>query len=217
MSVSTCETQKRQRQDQSQLSLINICGQRDFISSRRATYIPPCPTFVYCNPQITPFRGESLGGGCFFFPPRIQVLLRVFTQPQGGEGRRRLSDGLPTPPLGSAPPSGPPRGHPVAGERAESAGGDWLRARLGGARPSSPIKVRRRASLGFASACVLRRRFLYLVGASLAVRAGEPFPRVMATKAVCVLKGDGPVQGTIHFEAKARAAGGLDGRQAASA
>ncbi|MXQ89234.1 hypothetical protein E5288_WYG015909 [Bos mutus] len=29
----------------------------------------------------------------------------------------------------------------------------------------------------------------------------------MATKAVCVLKGDGPVQGTIHFEAKARAAG----------
>uniref|UniRef100_A0A4W2H6K6 Superoxide dismutase [Cu-Zn] n=3 Tax=Bos TaxID=9903 RepID=A0A4W2H6K6_BOBOX len=142
------------------------------------------------------------GWRLFFFSPRIQVLLRVFTQPQGGGGRRRLSDGLPTPPLGSAPPSGPPRGHPVAGERAESAGGDWLRARLGGARPSSPIKVRRRASLGFASACVLRRRFLYLVGASLAVRAGEPFPRVMATKAVCVLKGDGPVQGTIHFEAK---------------
>lgn len=50
--------------------------------------------------------------------------------------------------------------------------------------------------------CVSGRRFLYLVGASLAVRAGEPFPRVMATKAVCVLKGDGPVQGTIHFEAK---------------
>ncbi|DAA23363.1 TPA: superoxide dismutase-like [Bos taurus] len=54
----------------------------------------------------------------------------------------------------------------------------------------------------WASACVLRRHFLYLVGASLAVRAGEPFSRVMATKAVCVLKGDGPVQGTIHFEAK---------------
>lgn len=27
----------------------------------------------------------------------------------------------------------------------------------------------------------------------------------MATKAVCVLKGDGPVKGTIHFEQQARA------------
>ncbi|TEA24202.1 hypothetical protein DBR06_SOUSAS17310004 [Sousa chinensis] len=30
----------------------------------------------------------------------------------------------------------------------------------------------------------------------------------MVTKAVCVLKGDGPVQGTIHFEQKARTGGG---------
>lgn len=30
----------------------------------------------------------------------------------------------------------------------------------------------------------------------------------MATKAVCVLKGDGPVQGTIYFELKARAGAG---------
>ena len=116
MRVSTCETQRRHSQDQSQLSLINICGQRDFISSRRATYIPPCPTFVYCNPQITHFRGESLGGGCFFFFPRIQVLLRVFTQPQGIGGQRRLSDGLPTPRLGSAPgPSGAPPRPPRSG------------------------------------------------------------------------------------------------------
>ena len=33
-------------------------------------------------------------------------------------------------------------------------------------------------------------------------------PRVMVTKAVCVLKGDGLVQGTIHFEQKARTGGG---------
>uniref|UniRef100_A0A8C2NE31 Superoxide dismutase [Cu-Zn] n=1 Tax=Capra hircus TaxID=9925 RepID=A0A8C2NE31_CAPHI len=164
----------------------------------------PCPTFAYCNPQITPVRGERLGGVFFFFfSPRIQVLLRVFTQQQGRGGQQLLSDGLLTPPFGSAPRSvRAPRGLPVAGERAESAVGDWLRARVGGARRSSPIKVRRRAGLGFASACVLRRFLLCLVGVSLAVRAGEPFPRVMATKAVCVLKGDGPVQGTIHFEAK---------------
>lgn len=152
---------------------------------------------------------EEKGWVVGFFSPRIQVLLRVFTQPQGGGGRRRSNDGLPTPPLGPPPgPTGPPPRPPGGGERAESAGSDWLRPRVGGARRSGPIKVRWRACLGFASACMLQSSFFCLEGASLAVRAGAPFPRVMATKAVCVLKGDGPVQGTIHFEAKARAGGG---------
>lgn len=209
MRVSTCETQRRQRQDQSQLSLTNICGQRDFISSRRATSLSHFR--VLQSADHTRSRRKAGGSFFFFFSPRIQVLLRVFTQQQGRGGQQLLSDGLLTPPFGSAPRSvRAPRGLPVAGERAESAVGDWLRARVGGARRSSPIKVRRRAGLGFASACVLRRFLLCLVGVSLAVRAGEPFPRVMATKAVCVLKGDGPVQGTIHFEAKARA-GGVEG------
>lgn len=35
----------------------------------------------------------------------------------------------------------------------------------------------------------------------------------MAMKAVCVLKGDGPVQGTIHFEQKARLGGAGPGER----
>lgn len=91
----------------------------------------PCPTFVYCNPQITPVRGERAGGE-FFFSPRIQVLLRVFTQQQARGGQQLLSDGLLTPPLGSAPgPSLDPEASLLQGS-APSAVGDWLRARWAG-------------------------------------------------------------------------------------
>ncbi|XP_060054620.1 superoxide dismutase [Cu-Zn] [Erinaceus europaeus] len=38
----------------------------------------------------------------------------------------------------------------------------------------------------------------------------------MAAKAVCVLKGDGPVKGTIHFEQKARAGAGREVRVSGS-
>lgn len=70
----------------------------------------------------------------------------------------------------------------------------------GGARRS--IKIPQRRSL--------RRRFLQSLRLLLG-RRRERHPRVMATKAVCVLKGDGPVQGTIHFEEKARVGAEADG------
>ena len=63
MRVSTCETQRRQRQDQSQLSLTNICGQRDFISSRRATSLSHFRVLQSADHT----RSRRKAGGSFFF------------------------------------------------------------------------------------------------------------------------------------------------------
>lgn len=110
--------------------------------------------------------------------PRARSVTRLFGPAPGGCG--------PLAPLGRR------RG------RAACAGGDWLQFWVGGAGGAA-YKVAAPRISRFSPAC------RGSAPAPSAARTGARRSRVMATKAVCVLKGDGPVEGTIHFEQKASA------------
>lgn len=152
--------------------------------------MPHFPSFSTCKPQIT-----TLGRGKIFFI--------FFLQLQGsgrftaaGEGARGADAEVPH----AAPGPAPSRSGPLAPRgpwgRAERAGADWFGPRSAQDRP---IKAPRGRRLCVGISC----------GDSRCARPRVPDRsarrRVMTTKAVCVLKGEGPVHGDIHFEQKARA------------